>query len=107
MSLWRSEASKRLPELQTTIASTGIHTPRDLWMGLFFQFERLTRQAPFPKDLLSRLWSYAKWSLDHRDVDVQSAVSDCFFTNLKDSRKLREVCPQFMTETEYAQYFQQ
>jgi hypothetical protein len=103
MSLWRSEASKRLPELQGEITSTMIENPADLWMELRLAFDRLCHEEPPPVELLSRIWDYAKWSMDHKSDDVQFAVTAFFFTKIKDTRLYRIVLPTFMSVKEYEQ----
>ena len=71
MSLWRKEASKQLPELQSMIASRDLRTPIDVWMALGLEFDRLARERPVPSDLLGRVWRYANWSAEHLDEKVQ------------------------------------
>ncbi|MHA3774497.1 hypothetical protein ACXR0O_23480 [Verrucomicrobiota bacterium sgz303538] len=75
-------------------------------MKLHLEFERLMHERPTPKDLLGRLWRYAKWSSDHPDREVQDAVYRFFFENLKETRNAREVCLSFMTPEEFKQYFE-
>ena len=104
MSLWRKEASKRLPELQSIIASPSVQSPSELWMELHFEFDRLCREEPAPTGLLSRIWEYAKWSAQSHDESVQMAVINFFFENIKDTRAYREVLPRFMSSADYAQY---
>jgi hypothetical protein len=104
MSLWRKEASKRLPELQSKIASPSVNSPSDLWMELHFEFDRLCREATASTDLLSRIWEYAKWSAQHEDESVQTAVVNFFFENIEDTRAYREVLPRFMSRADYLQY---
>src|SRR3954463_16314608 len=105
MSLWRKEASKQLPDLQPIIAAPSIHNASDLWIQLSLEFDKLLRKQPLPKELLARVWEYAKWSLEQSDEEVQQAVVNFFFEDLKDTRNNREVCPQFMPSIEYAQFF--
>lgn len=106
MSAWRKEASKQMPEFQPVIAARNVHTPRDLWMQLNFEFDRLMHERPVPEDLLRRFWKYAKWSLDQPNEEVQHAVCDFFFENLNATRNAREVCPSFMTPEEFTQFFE-
>jgi hypothetical protein len=101
MSLWRKEASNRLPELQQTIAAASIKTPTDLWMELRINFDRLCREEPPPIELLSRIWQYARWSLEHPAKDVQFAVISHFFEAIEDTRLYRTVLPKFMSRKEY------
>lgn len=101
MSLWRKEASKRLPELQSSISSTLVVSPSDLWMQLRSDFDRLCRQDPPPIELLTRIWQYAKWSAEHESEDVQFAVISFFFEHIEDTRLYRAVLPQFLSRDEY------
>ena len=101
MSQWRHEASQRLPELQKTIASPLVHTPSELWMEIWSEFDRLCRETPVPTELLSRIWDYAKSCLDHRDDNVQFAVISHFFQKIRDTHLYREVLPTFMRLEEY------
>jgi hypothetical protein len=101
MSLWRKEASNRLPELQQSIASASIKTPSDLWMELRLRFDQLCRQEPPPIELLSRIWQYARWSDEHPAEDVQFAVEAHFFERIEDTRLYRTVLPKFMSPKEY------
>ncbi len=102
MSQWRHEASKRLPELQKTIASASVHTPRDLWTELWRKFDDIVREKPPRIDLLERIWHYGRWCLNHKDDSVQSAAI-YFFMSIEDTRLYREVLPQFMSPEEYKQ----
>ena len=101
MSVWRKEASKRLPELQKSIASKSVETPVDLWMQLHSDFGHLCRQGPPPIELLSRIWQYARWSREQESEDVQFAVISFFFERIEDTRLYRTVLPQFMSRDEY------
>ena len=101
MSLWRKEASNRLPELQRSIASTLVGNPSELWMQLHWEFDRLCHQDPPPIELLSRIWQYARWSSEHESEDVQFAVISFFFEHIEDTRLYRTVLPQFMSRDEY------
>jgi hypothetical protein len=104
MSLWRKEASRRLPELQAVVADTSVKTPSDLWMALYREFDRLCHQQPPPIDLLSRIWDYAKWSAQHKDESVEFAAINFFFEEIRDTKVYREVLPRFMNPKDYAQY---
>ena len=104
MSLWRKEASKRLPELQAVVADTSVKTPSDLWMALRREFDHLCHQQPPPIGLLSRIWDYAKWSVEHKDDSVQFAAINFFFEEIQDTKVYREVLPRFMTAKDYDQY---
>ena len=101
MSLWRHEASKRLPELQAKITSTLVENPADLWMELHFNFDSLCHEEPPRVELLSRIWDYAKWSMEHKSEEVQLAVMAFFFEPIKDTRLYRTVLPLFMSRNEY------
>lgn len=101
MSLWRKEASNRLPELQQSITSTLVESPSDLWMQLNCDFDRLCHKEPAPIELLSRIWQYARWCAEHESEDVQFAVISYFFGHIKDTRLYRTVLPQFMSRDEY------
>ncbi len=104
MSQWRFEASQRLPELQSTIASRSIRTPAELWMELRSRFDEFCHHDPAPKDLLSRIWQYAKWSLNHKDEAVKWAAINHFFEHIEDTRHYRAVLPTFMSRQEYEQF---
>jgi len=101
MSLWRKEASNRLPELQGRITSTLVKNAADLWIHLSCDFDRLCHKEPPPVELLSCIWDYAKWSAEHENDDVQFAVVTFFFGHIKDTRLYRTVLPQFMSRDEY------
>lgn len=103
MSLWRREASKRLPELQAKISSPLIYNASDLWIELHLEFDRLCREEPAPTALLARIWEYAKWSSNHENREVQMAVMNHFFEHIEDTRVYRTVLPTFMTREEYEQ----
>ena len=103
MSQWRQEASKRLPELQSSIASTLVENPADLWMQLRNDFDHLCHKEPPPIELLSRIWDYAKWSMEHKSEVVQYAVINCFLDSIEDTRLYRTVLPTFMSDKEYRQ----
>jgi hypothetical protein len=103
MSTWRHEASRRLPELQSIIASPSVRTAAELWMELHFEFETQCREEPAPIDLLSRIWQYAKWSSERKDEHVEQAVIGFFFERIGDTRRYREVLPMFMSIGEYEQ----
>jgi len=100
-SLWREEASTRLPELQAIVASLDVKTPSDLWMKLCFEFDRLCHEQPPPIELLSRIWQYARWSADHESEDVQFAAITFFFEGITDTRLYRTILPRFMSRNEY------
>jgi hypothetical protein len=104
MSQWRREASDRLPELQSVIASSTVNSPAQLWIELRFRFDELCHQEAPPVDLLSRIWNYAKWCVGQRDGAVEWAVTSHFFEHIEDTRRLREVLPKFMSQQEYAQF---
>jgi hypothetical protein len=104
MSQWRHEASHRLPELQSIIASPSLHTPAELWIELRSGFDRLCREEPAQTDLLSRIWQYAKWSAAQKDEVVQWAAISHFFERIEDTRRYREVLPTFMSNQEYEQF---
>lgn len=101
MSLWRKEASDRLPELQRSITSTLVENPSDLWMQLRCDFDRLCHKEPPPIELLSRIWEYARWSAEHGSDEVKFAVTSYFFEHIKDTRLYRTLLPQFMSRDEY------
>jgi len=101
MSLWRQEASNRLPELQASIASALVDSPSDLWMQLRCDFDRLCHEEPPPIELLSRIWQYARWCAEHESEDVQFAAISHFFEHIEDTRLYRTVLPQFMSRDEY------
>jgi hypothetical protein len=104
MSQWRHEASDRLPELQRMIASPAIRSPADLWSDLRLEFDRLCHQEPAPTNLLSRIWQYGRWCMEHQDEAVSWAAINGFFGNLKDTRCYREILPKFMSGQEYEQF---
>lgn len=101
MSRWRHEASQRLPELQRVIASRKIHTPAELWIALWLEFDDRCRWEPAPGDLLSRIWQFARWSAHQDDEAVHSAVISYFFENLANTRRYRDVLLSFMSRQEY------
>jgi hypothetical protein len=105
MSLWRSEASRLLPEFQKKIAAPDLFGPADLWMDLTSEFLRLARERPVQAELIGRIWQYAKWSLGHEDENVRFAVSAHFVDCLFDTRHNREVLPGIIGEKDYKQFF--
>ena len=105
MSLWRREASKFLPEFQSFIANPDLEGPWDLWLDLASKFDDLSRERPVQADLLSRIWKYAQWSLEHPDEKIRFAVTAHFLSDLKDTRNNREVFPPIIGADQYNQYF--
>lgn len=106
MSAWRAEASKQLPELQALIASPSLETPSDLWIELYLKFDDLCRTEPVPVNLLSRIWQYAIWCSERKDESVELAAVNHFFECIQDTRRYREILPQFMTLEKYQSLFQ-
>jgi hypothetical protein len=85
MSLWRKEASTRLPELQHVVSSPRIDNPMMLWIELNMTFTRICDDPSPSPDLLRRIWGYGLWCLDHRDDDVSTAAAVGFFEHAIDS----------------------
>jgi hypothetical protein len=101
MSLWRKEASERLPELQRLIASRDINSPMMLWIEIQMKFQDLCEQEPPPLDLIRRVWGYAKWCMTQGHGDAATAAALGFCEHLLDRNATRDVLPQIMTRQEY------
>ena len=101
MSRWRREASERLPELQSIIASKLVESPMMLWIELNQEFEKLCENRPPPLDLLKRIWSYCDWCLAHGSDDVQTAAALAFCEHLIDTPKRTELLPEIMGRSEF------
>ena len=100
MSTWRKEASKRLPELQRIIASREVDNPMMLWIELHMEFDRLCKQEPVSLDLLRKLWGYAKWCME-RGGDVGNGAALGFCEHLIDTKALRSILPEIMSQQDY------
>lgn len=103
MSLWRKEASARIPELQPIIASRDVDNPMMLWIELQLKFEDLCRQEPPPLDLIRRIWEYAKWCMENGNEDVATAASLGFCEHLLDIKATRRILPRIMGRRDYKQ----
>jgi hypothetical protein len=101
MSLWRKEASQRLPELQRIIASRDVDNPMRLWIELKSTFQDLCEQDPLPLDLIKRVWGYAKWCMTHDNGDVATAAALAFGEHLLDRKATRRILPEIMTRADY------
>jgi hypothetical protein len=101
MSLWRKEASKRLPELQRIIASRDVDNPMMLWIELHLKFDDLCGQEPPPLDLIRRVWDYAKWCMGQGHDDAGTAAALGFCEHLLDRKATRRILPEIMTRRDY------
>lgn len=101
MSLWRKEASERLPELQPIIASKIVDNPMMLWIELRLEFERRCEIQPPPLDLLGRIWGYCAWCLAHGREGVQTGAALAFCEHLMDSPAQIAVLPKIMTRRDF------
>jgi hypothetical protein len=101
MSLWRKEASERLPELQRIIASRDVDSPMMLWIELKSTFQDLCEQDPPPLDLIKRLWGYAKWCMTQENGDVSTAAALAFGEHLLDRKSTQRILPEIMTRDDY------
>jgi hypothetical protein len=101
MSRWRREASERLPDLQSIIASKLVDNPMMLWIELNQKFEKLSAQQPLPLDLLKRIWGYCEWCLVHGGDDVRTAAALAFCEHLIDSPQRAEVLPRIMKRSDF------
>jgi hypothetical protein len=101
VSRWRREASERLPEYQSLIASTDVDNPMMLWIELQIQFSRLCEQKPPPLELLRRFWGYAGWCMEHGHPFVATAAALAFCEHLLQRPATRLVLPPIMTRLEY------
>ena len=101
MSLWRREASERLPELQNIIASRLVDSPMMLWIELNIKFEKLSKSQPPPIDLLRRIWRYCEWSLQHGSPEVQTAAALGFCEHLIQTPERAALLPQIMSMADY------
>lgn len=104
MSLWRREASERLPELQRIIASRLVDSPMMLWIELNMEFERLCESLPPPIDLLRRIWHYCEWCLQHESADVQTAAALGFCEHLIQTPERAALLPQIMSMGDYMEF---
>lgn len=101
MSLWRKEASGRLPELQKIIASKEVTSPMSLWIELRLSFQKLCGQKPAPLELLRRIWGYATWCLDQGSGDVGTAAALAFCEHLIDTDESRQLLPLIMSRQDF------
>ena len=101
MSLWRKEASERLPELQQLIASRDVDGPMMLWIEIQMEFNNLCEQEPPPLDLIRRVWEYAKWCMAKGHGDVATAAALGFCEHLLDRKATRQILPNIMTRQDY------
>jgi hypothetical protein len=101
MSLWRKEASARLPELQSIIASRDVDNPMMLWIELLFKFQALCKQDPPDLELIKRVWEYAKWSMHQGSDDVATAAALGFCEHLLDRKATCRFLPEIMGRQDY------
>lgn len=101
MSLWRREASARLPELQHIIASRIVESPMMLWIELNQEFENLSKLDPQPLDLLARIWRYSDWCLKHGSAEVGTGAALAFCEHLMDSLERISVLPKIMKKSDF------
>jgi hypothetical protein len=101
MSLWRKEASKRLPELQALIASSRVDNPMMLWIELNLRFQDFCEQEPLPLDLIQRIWEYAKWSMEQGHPEAVTAAALGFCEHLLDRKATRQILPKIMSRRDY------
>lgn len=101
MSLWRREASERLPELQPIIASKLVDEPMMLWIELNQEFQKLCEVDPPPLDLLARIWQYCDWSLIHGSDDVRTAAALAFCEHLIDTPARTALLPKIMKRSDF------
>lgn len=97
MSLWRKEASSRLPELQKIVSSPRVDSPMMLWIELNVVFSRVCEDASPSIDILDRIWRYGLWSLDRRDADVATAAAVAFFEHAIDTPSRIDLLPKITT----------
>ena len=102
MSRWRREASERLPELQSIIASTLVDNPMMLWVELNSKFGELCEEEQPAIDLLRRVWQYCDWCLVHGSDDVRTAAAFGFCEHLLDSSRRAELLPKIMSRADYS-----
>lgn len=101
MSLWRKEATARMPELQRLISSKLVDGPMMLWIELNLEFERLSGLPEVPIGLLKRIWSYCDWCLSHESDDVQTAAALGFAEHLLDTPARIKILPQVMKKSDF------
>jgi hypothetical protein len=101
MSTWRKEASNRLPELQSIIASREIDNAMGLWIELRLKFSTLCKLSPQPLDLLKRIWEYALWCMEHGNDDVGTAAAFGFCEHLLDSKASQLLLPKIMSRAKF------
>lgn len=101
MSLWRREASERLPELQRIIASELVDSPMMLWIELNQKFEKLCEIQPPPLELLRRIWHYCDWCMRHKNGDVQTAAALGFCEHLIDNPVRAALLPKLMSKSDF------
>ena len=101
MSLWRKEASERLPELQPLIASRLVDGPMMLWIELNGEFQKRCDESPAPLDLLRRIWQYCDWCLIHGSGDVRTAAALAFCEHLVDTPERARLLPQIMKRDDF------
>jgi len=96
MSAWREEASNRLPEIQSIIASRDVESPMMLWIELQIKFQSLCKQNPPPIDLIQRMWDYALWCMTKGNEDVRTAAALGLCEHLIDTKASRQMLPKIM-----------
>jgi hypothetical protein len=101
MSFWRKEASAKLPELQSIIASREVNNPMMLWIELRSKFDQLCEQDPPPLDLLARIWRCATWCMEQGHADSATAAAVAFCEHLLDRKAKRHILSEIMTRKDY------
>ena len=101
MSRWRREASERLPELQKLVASELVNGPMMLWIELNQEFQRQCELEPVPVDLLTRIWRYCEWCIEHGSEDVRTAAILAFCEHLIDTPRRIELLPRMMSRSDF------
>lgn len=103
MSLWRREASERLPELQRIIASKLVDSPMMLWIELNQEFERLCEVQPPPLDLLKRIWQYCDWCLIHGSDEVRTGAALAFCEHLIGTPARTSLLPKVIKRSDFVE----
>ncbi len=103
MSLWRSEALRRLPEFHRTIVARDVDNPMMLWIELRLSFMKLCEQDPPPVEQIRRIWGYAAWCMERGHPDVGTAAAVGFCEHLLDSEPMRALLPFVMARHDYVE----
>ena len=100
MSQWRRVAIERFPHLQRVIADAS--NVMDMWHALGSAVsDQFGRKRTLDEKFVADVFDYARWCLNHRSRDVNTAVIVCFYEHLPDHPHLSKQLGRWLTAEDF------